>query len=64
MSMPAVRLFVGSALTISFGLACRDYTFDGSAFNVLLKKFKVQAYRVCLSFGLRFILGFRFRFNF
>jgi len=27
-SMPAVRLFVGSALTISFGLACRGYTFD------------------------------------
>jgi len=29
-SMPAVRLFVGSALTISFGLACRGYTFDRS----------------------------------
>ena len=31
-SMPAVRVFVGSALTISFGLASRDYTFDMSAF--------------------------------
>ena len=37
-SMPAVRLFVGSALTISFDLACRDYIFDGSAFNVLFQK--------------------------
>jgi len=36
--MPAVRLFVGSALTISFGLACRGYTFDRSAFNVLFQK--------------------------
>jgi len=32
MSMPAVRVFVGSSLTISFGLASRDYTFDRSAF--------------------------------
>jgi len=32
-SMLAVRLFVGSALTISFGLACRCYTFDSIAFN-------------------------------
>jgi len=31
-SMPVVRVFVGSALTISFGLASRDYTFDMSAF--------------------------------
>ena len=31
-SMPAVRVFAGSALTISFGLASRDYTFDVSAF--------------------------------
>jgi len=38
MSMPAVGLFVSSALTISLGLACRDYTFDGSAFNVLFQK--------------------------
>ena len=34
-SMPAVRLFIGSALTMSFGLACRGYPFDGrGAFNV------------------------------
>jgi len=31
-SMPAVRVFVGSSLTISFDLASRDYTFDMSAF--------------------------------
>jgi len=31
--MIAVRLFVGSALTISFGFACRDYTFDRNAFS-------------------------------
>jgi len=36
--MPVVRLFVGSALTISFGSAYRGCTFDGSAFNVLLQK--------------------------
>jgi len=36
-SMPAVRLFVGSALTISFGLACRGYTFDRSAFCTFSK---------------------------
>ena len=41
MSIPAVGLFVGSALTISFGLACRGYTFDRSAFNVLSQKFRV-----------------------
>jgi len=27
-SMPAVRLFSGFTLTICFGLAARDYTFD------------------------------------
>ena len=31
--MLAVRLFVGSALTIFFGLACRGYNFDRRAFN-------------------------------
>jgi len=36
--MPAVRLFFGSALTISFGLACRGYTFDRNGFNVLFEK--------------------------
>jgi len=35
--MPAVRLFVGSALIISFGLACKGYTTDRNAFNVLQK---------------------------
>jgi len=37
-SVPAVRLFVDSALTISFPLASRGYTFDRSAFNVLFQK--------------------------
>jgi len=37
-SMPAVRLFLGSALTISFGFACAGYTFDRSAFNVFFQK--------------------------
>jgi len=37
MSMPAVRLFVGSVLTILFGLACGGYTFDRNIFNVLFQ---------------------------
>jgi len=37
-SMPAVRLFVVSAHTISFSLACRGYTFDRCTFNVLFQK--------------------------
>jgi len=37
-SIPAVQLFLGSALTISFGLACGGYTFDRRAFNVLFQK--------------------------
>ena len=36
-SMPAARLFVGSALTIFFGLVCRGYLFDRNAFNVLFQ---------------------------
>jgi len=43
-SMPTVRLFIGSALTISFGLACRGYTFDRIiTFHVayFFKKFRV-----------------------
>ena len=36
-SMPVVRLFLGSTLTISFGIACRGCTFDRSAF-VLFQK--------------------------
>ena len=31
--MPAMRLFVGFALTIPGGLACRGYTFDKCAFD-------------------------------
>ena len=38
MSIPAVRVFSGSACTICYGLAGRDYTFDGSAFYVLFQK--------------------------
>jgi len=37
-SVPTARVFVSSAETISFGLACRSYTFDRSAFNVLFQK--------------------------
>ena len=44
-SMVAVRLFVGSALTISFGLACRGYTFDRIAFDVVYF-FKTFGFRV------------------
>ena len=36
-SMPGVRLFVGSALTISFGLAFRGYTFNRRDFNGLFQ---------------------------
>jgi len=41
-SLPAVRFFLGSTLTISFGLAGRGYTFDKSAFNVLFQKVKFK----------------------
>jgi len=51
-SVPAVRLFVGCALAISFGLACECYTFDKSAFDVLFQKVE----------GLRLGFGFRFEF--
>ena len=37
-SIPAVRVLKGSALTFCFGLAGRDYTFDGGAFPVLFQK--------------------------
>jgi len=37
-SMPAVRLFVGSALTTSFAVACRGCTLDRSAFSVPFQK--------------------------
>jgi len=36
--MPAVQFFVGSALTIFFGLACTSYNFDRRAFNVLFQE--------------------------
>jgi len=29
---------ISAALTISFGLACRGYTFDRTAFNVIFRK--------------------------
>jgi len=57
MSMPAVGLFVGFALIISFGLACRGYTTDRNAFNVLFQNVQGLRLGVCLSFG----LGFTFR---
>jgi len=37
MPAAAVRLLVISALIMSFGLACRDYTIDRTAFNVLFQ---------------------------
>ena len=40
-SMSAVQLFLGSTLTISFGIACRGYAFGRSAFSALFKKFKL-----------------------
>jgi len=61
--MPAVRLLGGSALTISFGSACRGYTFDRSVFIALFQKDQGLGFmfRVFV-FGLGF--GFSFRFNF
>jgi len=35
--MTGVRVFVGSALTLPFGLASRDYTFDRSVFYVVFQ---------------------------
>ena len=40
-SMPAVRLFLGSTLTISFGLACRVTTFIGVLLMYLFKKIRI-----------------------
>jgi len=48
-SMPAVRFFIGSALTIFFGLACRGYTFERNAFYVLFQK--VQGLGLGFTFG-------------
>jgi len=39
--MTAVRVLVGSALTLSFGLATRDNTFDRSVFMYYFKTFRV-----------------------
>jgi len=36
--MPAVHRFGSSTLTLSFGLAGEDHTFDGKAFSALLEK--------------------------
>ena len=60
--MPAVGLFVGSTLTISFGLACKGCTFVRSAFNVLFQKVSVSfTFRVYMfKFLFRVPLGFRF----
>ena len=55
-SMTAVQLFVGPAFSISFGFACRGYTFDRNALNVLFHK--VQGLRLGCMFS--FDLGFTF----
>ena len=57
MSMPVVRLFVGSALIIYTGLACRGYTTDRNAFYVLFQKIEGLHFSVCLNFS----LGFTFK---
>jgi len=41
MSMSVVHVFSSSALTLCFGLAGKDHTFDGRDFYVLLKKIQV-----------------------
>jgi len=41
MSMPSVRVFIGSNLIICFDLATRRYTRDGSVLCIK-KKFQVQ----------------------
>jgi len=42
MSIPAVRVFSSSALTLCFDLAGRDYTFHWRAFYVLFQKDSVS----------------------
>jgi len=39
--MPTVHVFSSSALTLCFGLAGKDHTFDGRAFYVHLEKIQV-----------------------
>ena len=46
-SMPAVRVLNSSALSLCFGLAGRDHTFDGRAFKPTFSK----------SFGFRFAVN-------
>ena len=57
-SVPAVRVFSGSALTICFDLASRDDTFNGSPFYELFHKVSG------LSLGLTFSVGFGFGLEF
>jgi len=52
--MHAVQVVISSALTICCGLASRDDTFNGTAFDILFQK------NLCLGFRFR-KLGFRFR---
>ena len=47
-SMLAVRVPRGAALTFCFGLAGRDYNFDGSAFYILLQN--VSSFGLGLTF--------------
>jgi len=54
----AVRMFGVSALTICFGLASGNYTFDGSAFYVLFQKVSVCGVNV---WGVGFDFGFTFK---
>jgi len=53
-SMPAVHAFSSSALTLCFGLAGKDHTFDGRAFDVLLKRFRIRLNVSGLTFGFKF----------
>jgi len=55
--MPAVGVFSSSDLTLCFGLAGKDHTFDGRGFDVLFKKIQVQGQ--CFGFSFRIqLLGF------
>ena len=40
-SQPAVHMFSIAALTLCFGIAGEDHTFDGTVFHVLLEKIQV-----------------------
>ena len=56
-SMPAVRLFVGFALAILFGLACRGLQLIGVLLMYFFKKFRIK------DLGLRLGCMFKFRFK-